>query len=56
MKIHKTIRYQQIFYVFICIVFSGCKTPAPIEITPENYHASVDKVTEIMIHDIFSPL
>ena len=55
MKIHKTIRYQQIFYVFICIVFSGCKTSAPIEITPENYHASVDKVTEIMIHDIFSP-
>ena len=55
MKIHKTIRYQQIFYVFICVVFSGCKIPAPIEITPENYHASVDKVTEIMIHDIFSP-
>jgi len=27
----------------------------PIYITPEELHASVDKVTEIMIHDIFSP-
>lgn len=27
----------------------------PIEISPEALHASVDKVTEIMIHDIFSP-
>jgi hypothetical protein len=27
----------------------------PIDITPEELHGSVDKVTEIMIHDIFSP-
>jgi len=27
----------------------------PLEIGPEDLHASVDKVTEIMIHDIFSP-
>ena len=27
----------------------------PIEITAEELHASVDKVTNIMIHDIFSP-
>ncbi|MEO0573329.1 MAG: vanadium-dependent haloperoxidase, partial [Bacteroidota bacterium] len=27
----------------------------PIEITSEDFHASVDKVTEIMVHDIFSP-
>jgi hypothetical protein len=27
----------------------------PLVISPEELHASVDKVTEIMIHDIFSP-
>lgn len=27
----------------------------PLVISPEDLHASVDKVTEIMIHDIFSP-
>ncbi|MGB6152296.1 MAG: phosphatidic acid phosphatase, partial [Pricia sp.] len=27
----------------------------PINVTPEDLHGSVDKVTEIMIHDIFSP-
>lgn len=31
------------------------KANEPIVITPEDYHASVDKVTEVMIHDIFSP-
>jgi hypothetical protein len=56
MKLKRTIRYQHIFCVFILIAFARCNTPAiPIEITPENYHASVDKVIEIMIHDIFSP-
>ena len=34
----------------------SCSSPSePIDISPEAYHASVDKVTEIMIHDIFSP-
>jgi len=36
----------------------SCSTEAskePIVVTPEELHASVDKVTEIMIHDIFSP-
>ncbi|MEX0274802.1 MAG: vanadium-dependent haloperoxidase [Flavobacteriaceae bacterium] len=36
----------------------ACKTPkkeTPIEVGPEKLHASVDKVTQIMIHDIFSP-
>ncbi|WP_422083312.1 vanadium-dependent haloperoxidase [Ulvibacterium sp.] len=31
------------------------KKEEPINISPEELHASVDKVTEIMIHDIFSP-
>ncbi len=31
------------------------KEVQPIEISPEELHNAVDKVTEIMIHDIFSP-
>lgn len=38
------------------LLLSACgKKAEPIVITPENLHGSVDKVTEIMIHDIFSP-
>lgn len=46
---------------FYCLLFTilltiACqKESTPIVITPEDYHTSVDKVTEIMIHDIFSP-
>ncbi|MGW9684177.1 vanadium-dependent haloperoxidase [Flagellimonas sp. 2504JD1-5] len=35
--------------------FSCAKNEEPIVISPEDYHSSVDKVTEVMIHDIFSP-
>lgn len=38
------------------LLFVGCKqAEQPIIISPEEYHASVEKVTEVMIHDIFSP-
>ncbi len=38
------------------IVASSCnKESKPIEISPELYDASIDRVIEIMIHDIFSP-
>lgn len=34
----------------------GCSHPKkPIEVSPEELHAVVDKITQIMIHDIFSP-
>ncbi|RPG29963.1 MAG: phosphatase PAP2 family protein [Muricauda sp. TMED12] len=40
----------------LLLVLASCqKKQEPIEITSEEYHASVDKVIEIMIHDIFSP-
>lgn len=41
--------------VIFLLIFSSCKKSEPIEITPSTYHQSVDKVIEIMIHDIFSP-
>src|SRR3546814_562472 len=38
------------------LVANSCKKESkPIEISPELYDASVDRVVNIMIHDIFSP-
>ncbi|WP_010518152.1 vanadium-dependent haloperoxidase [Croceivirga radicis] len=43
-------------FVLFATLITACNTDKkPITISPEDYHASVDKVTEIMIHDIFSP-
>jgi len=47
-------------YLFLGIMglvsLISCNTKTtPIRISPEAYHSSVDKVTEVMIHDIFSP-
>lgn len=48
---------KKISILLITIVLSASctKKAEPITISPEDLHASVDKVTEIMIHDIFSP-
>ena len=36
-------------------VLASCKSPEPIDISPDDFHGSVEKVTEVMVHDIFSP-
>ncbi|QCW98633.1 vanadium-dependent haloperoxidase [Aggregatimonas sangjinii] len=48
--------------VILCLCFAvlSCKedvktAKGPIVVSPDQLHASVDMVTEIMIHDIFSP-
>ncbi len=42
--------------LIIAGMFAACtNTSEPIDIGPEHLHGSIDKVTEIMIHDIFSP-
>lgn len=38
-----------------CILFISCQKEKSIEVTTEEYHAAVDNVTQIMLHDIFSP-
>ena len=47
------------FYVFAITVFMGLfscnKNLEPIEVTTDNFHSVIDKVVEVMIHDIFSP-
>ncbi|BAO76729.1 vanadium-dependent haloperoxidase [Winogradskyella sp. PG-2] len=42
--------------VFIFLMILSCeKEKKSIEISTEDYHNAVDKLTEVMIHDIFSP-
>lgn len=46
---------KRIFF-FLILISLSCKEKSPhIEVSPELMHSNVDKVTEIMIHDIFSP-
>jgi hypothetical protein len=46
-------------HIFLTIalftVLISCKKETPIVVTPAEYEASVDNVTQIIIHDIFSP-
>ncbi len=38
------------------VLFVSCaKENEPITISPDDFHNAIDKVTEVMIHDIFSP-
>ncbi len=47
---------KNILMLFVVGGLVGCSKPAKhIDISPELYHQSVDKVVEIMVHDIFSP-
>ena len=41
--------------LMVPLVLLGCKKEEPIVITSTDYQNAVDKVTEIMVHDIFSP-
>lgn len=57
MTMQKYMPYLKGIAGFIAIAFTlSCKEESkPITVTPEDYHASVDRVVEVMIHDIFSP-
>jgi hypothetical protein len=47
---------NSILATIIVFVFYSCNKDAkPIEITTEDYHNTIDKLTEVMVHDIFSP-
>ncbi|WP_420603926.1 vanadium-dependent haloperoxidase [Flagellimonas sp.] len=47
---------ERLGIVLLLLIFASCqKKEESITITPEDFHYSVDKVTEVMIHDIFSP-
>lgn len=49
---------KMIFIFTMVSIFASCtpeQNDEPIIVTPDELHGSIDKVTEIMIHDIFSP-
>jgi len=49
---------KKIFLLATIVLFFSCgekKKEEPITVSSEELHASIDKVTEIMVHDIFSP-
>ncbi|EDP69605.1 Phosphoesterase, PA-phosphatase related protein [Flavobacteriales bacterium ALC-1] len=47
---------SSIISVFVFLLCISCKDEQkPISISTDDYHNTVDKLTEVMIHDIFSP-
>jgi hypothetical protein len=45
----------KLLLLLICTFFISCKKEQAIIVTPSDYNASIDNVTQIIIHDIFSP-
>ncbi|MGV6831826.1 MAG: vanadium-dependent haloperoxidase [bacterium] len=43
------------FILLLFLAFNSCQKSEPIELTSADFQAGVDKLTEIMVHDIFSP-
>lgn len=39
----------------LALLTVACQKPEEIQVSPEGYHAAIDHLTEVMIHDIFSP-
>lgn len=39
----------------VSLLFISCKKDKSIVVSPDEYHAAIENVTQIMIHDIFSP-
>ena len=47
---------QKLILLLTVSLLAACSTKSePIVITSANFHKSVDKVGEVMVHDIFSP-
>ena len=52
---NKTPFFKNIIVIVSIISLASCKKEKEIEINSEQYHAVVDHLTQIMIHDVFSP-
>lgn len=51
----KQVKFSLIIFTALLFVFSCKNNSEPIIVTTDNFHKSIDKVVEVMIHDIFSP-
>lgn len=48
--------WNKIFlFIFLGLMIASCEKDKPIHVSAEDYHQAVDKLTEIQVHDIFSP-
>lgn len=41
--------------IILVLLFSSCEKHEPIVVSADDYHTAVDKLTEVQVHDIFSP-
>ncbi|MDG2431238.1 vanadium-dependent haloperoxidase [Flavobacterium sp.] len=48
-------KYKIFIVALIGALMVSCNQAKPIAVTTDEYHASIENVTQIMIHDIFSP-
>jgi hypothetical protein len=55
MMIKKQYKVFLLLVSMLLFVFSCKDTSTPIIVTTDDFHSAVDKVIEVMIHDIFSP-
>ncbi|GMN09878.1 hypothetical protein MTsPCn9_19210 [Croceitalea sp. MTPC9] len=44
-----------LIFLGVFLIYSCNKKSEPIVVSPDEIHNAIDKVTEVMIHDIFSP-
>ena len=51
----KTVHYILTLVLAASFMVACSKKADPIVITPAHFHNTIDKVTEVIIHDIFSP-
>jgi len=47
------LKYFSVIIVILGLI--GCEPRADVDITAEEYHNALDKLTEVMVYDIFSP-
>ncbi len=41
--------------LILTLILTSCQKNEPIVVTTDDYHNAIDKLTEIQVHDIFSP-
>lgn len=48
-------KLKSIIFATLLLTILSCKKDGKIEVSPADFHASVENVSQIMLHDIFSP-
>jgi hypothetical protein len=48
-------KYKITLLLIALLALQSCKKDSKIIVTPADYEASIDQVTQVLIHDIFSP-